>query len=74
MVSRLELSRVEILALKRFRSDNDGRLIKQVLERTLGLARQDNESEHASEENRLRVKATKDILDILFNAEVVSGE
>ena len=39
MFKKIGLSRGEILALKRFRSDNDGRVIKGVLERMLDQTR-----------------------------------
>lgn len=73
MIERIELSRGEILALRRFRSDNDGRLIKGVLERLLKVARVDNEENEANDLHRARVNGVKDILAILYEAELVTG-
>lgn len=72
MYEKIGLSRGEILALKRFRSDNDGRVIKGVLERLLDYTRLENEENEANEEHRLRVKVTQDILRILYDAELVT--
>lgn len=73
MIERIKLSRGEILALRRFRSDNDGRLIKSVLERLLNVARTDNEEEIANDLHQARVNGVKDILTILYEAELVVG-
>lgn len=74
MFKKIGLSRGEILALKRFRSDNDGRVIKSVLERMLDQSRLENEENEANELHRTRVKAVKDIMAILYDAELVSEE
>ena len=74
MFKKIGLSRGEILALKRFRSDNDGRVIKGVLERMLDQSRLENEETEANELHRTRVKAIKDIMAILYDAELVSEE
>ena len=74
MFKKIGLSRGEILALKRFRSDNDGRVIKGVLERMLDQTRLENEESEANELHRTRVKAVKDIMAILYDAELVSEE
>lgn len=72
MIEKLELSRGEILALRRFRSDNDGRVIKAVLERVLDHTRYENENSEANELHRARVQATKEILSVLYEAELVT--
>ena len=74
MFKKIGLSRGKILALKRFRSDNDGRVIKGVLERMLDQSRLENEETEANELHRTRVKAIKDIMAILYDAELVSEE
>ena len=74
MFKKIGLSRGEILALKRFRSDNDGRVIKGVLVRMLDQSRLENEETEANELHRTRVKAVKDIMAILYDAELVSEE
>ena len=74
MFKKIGLSRGEILALKRFRSDNDGRVIKGVLERMLDQTRLENEEGEANELHRTRVKAVKEIMAILYDAELVSEE
>ena len=74
MFKKIGLSRGEILALKRFRSDNDGRVIKGVLVRMLDQSRLENEETEANELHRTRVKAIKDIMAILYDAELVSEE
>lgn len=72
MFSKVVLSRGEILAIKRFRSDNDGRVIKGVLARLLDHTRLENEENEANEEHRLRVKVTKEMMQILFEAELIT--
>lgn len=73
MLQKIELSRSEILALKRFRSDNDGRVIRGVLERVLVEARTQNEESEANETHRIRVQTAKDFITALFDAELVGG-
>lgn len=73
MLQKIELSRGEILALKRFRSDNDGRVIRGVLERVLGEARSQNEESEANETHRIRVQTVKAFIEVLFDAELVGG-
>lgn len=73
MIEKISLSRGEILALRRFRSDNDGRVIKAMLERLLNITRDENEDNPANELHRARVKGVKDIMDILYEAELVTG-
>lgn len=73
MIEKVSLSRGEILALRRFRSDNDGRVIKAMLERLLHVTREENEDNPANELHRTRVKGVKDIMDILYEAELVMG-
>ena len=74
MFKKIGLSRGEILALKRFRSDNDGRVIKGVQERMLDQTRLENEESEANELHRTRVKAVKEIMAILYDAELVTEE
>lgn len=73
MLQKIELSRGEILALKRFRSDNDGRVIRGLLERVLGEARLQNEESEANETHRIRVQTVKAFIEVLFDAELVWG-
>lgn len=73
MLQKIELSRSEILALKRFRSDNDGRVIRGLLERVLVEARTQNEEREANETHRIRVQTAKDFIAVLFDAELVGG-
>lgn len=72
MIEKLELTRGEILSLRRFRSDNDGRVIRGVLNRVLDHTRYENENSEANELHRARVQATKEILAVLYDAELVT--
>lgn len=74
MIDKIGLSRGEILALRRFRSDNDGRIIRGVLERVLDHTRLENETSEANELHHTRVQATKEMIAVLFDAELVTEE
>lgn len=73
MLQKIELSRGEILALKRFRSDNDGRVIRGILERVLVEARTQNEESEANETHRICVQTVKEFIAVLFESELVGG-
>lgn len=73
MLQKIELSRGEILALKRFRSDNDGRVIRGILERVLVEARTQNEESEANETHRICVQTVKEFISVLFDSELVGG-
>lgn len=74
MYETIKLTPGEIRSLKRFRSDNDGLVIRGVIERLLDHQRRENETNAANETHRLRVAVTKDLLRILYDAELVTGE
>lgn len=71
MIETLSLTRQEVLALRRFRTSTDAKPIREVLNRMLGIAREDFETEQADEGKRLHVQATKRTIDVLFNAELI---
>lgn len=66
----LELSRKEVLALRRFRNTNDTGVIKGLLERLLFVDRDNYVGTEANEELRLRVKADQRIIRLLFESEL----
>lgn len=67
----LTLSRKEVLALRRFRNNNDANTVKGLLQRLLNVDLEEFEETEASEELRLRVAADKRLMAILFDSELI---
>lgn len=66
----LTLSKKEVLALRRFRTNNDTAVIKGLLQRLLDSDIEGFEETEASEELRLRVAADRRLMVILFDSEL----
>lgn len=65
-MAKTKVSQQEAGAFRRFRASADGKLIKDVLTRELGLARDEYEDNNASEENRAVVNSVKSVLRVLY--------
>ena len=66
----LTLEKKEVLALRRFRTNNDANVIKGLLQRLLNSDIEEFEETEANEELRLRVAADKRLMAILFDSEL----
>ncbi len=64
----LTLTKKEVLALRRFRNNNDTSVIKGLLQRLLDSDIEGFEETEASEELRLRVAADRRLMAILFDS------
>ena len=64
----LTLTKKEVLALRRFRNNNDTSVIKGLLQRLLDSDIEGFEETEASEELRLRVAADRRLMVILFDS------
>lgn len=64
----LTLTKKEVLALRRFRNNNDTSVIKGLLQRLLDADIEGFEETEASEELRLRVAADRRLMAILFDS------
>lgn len=64
----LTLTKKEVLALRRFRNNNDTSVIKGLLQRLLDADIEGFEETEANEELRLRVAADRRLMAILFDS------
>lgn len=66
----LKLSRTEASTLSNFQRSAYAAPIKEILLKVLDDTRIRNETNTATEENRLRVQAAKDMIEVLFSGKV----
>lgn len=67
----IKVTRQEASTLEGFRRSAYAPHIKEILLKTLDTTRIQNETQAASEENRLLVAAVKSVVDVLFDGKVV---